>query len=73
MRALGKVSGTYWVVANLFGLRNTSHLGRFVWMREEGRNARLTELVHLSSRSPEDMAEKSIFRKFACFNSAAVA
>jgi len=45
--------------------------GRFVWMREAA-NARLNSIFG-SSRSPEDMAEKFIFRKFARFNSAAVA
>lgn len=41
-----KASGTYWVVANLFGLRNTlTRLRTFCLDEREATNARLTELV----------------------------
>lgn len=41
-----KASGTYWVVANLFGLRNTlTRLRTFCLDEREAANARLTELV----------------------------
>jgi len=65
--------GTYWVVANLFGLRNP-HSPRTFCRMKEAANARLAELtIFGSSQSPEDMAEEFIFRKFAGLNSAAVA
>jgi len=70
----GKTSGTYWVVANLFGLRNTlTRLGRFVWMKERQRMLVLRSYLWQFASSPEDMAEEFIFRKFAGLNSAAVA
>lgn len=41
-----KASGTYWVVANLFGLRNTlTRLRTFCLDEKEATNARLTELI----------------------------
>ncbi len=41
-----KASGTYWVVANLFGLRNSlSRLRTFCLDEREATNARITELV----------------------------
>ena len=41
-----KASGTYWVVANLFGLRNTlTRLRTFCLDEKEATNARLVELV----------------------------
>ena len=41
-----KASGTYWVVANLFGLRNTlTRLRTFCLDEKELTNARLTELI----------------------------
>ncbi len=41
-----KASGTYWVVANLFGLRNTlTRLRTFCLDEKEVTNARLTELI----------------------------
>jgi uncharacterized membrane protein YheB (UPF0754 family) len=41
-----KASGTYWVVANLFGLRNTlTRLRTFCLDEREAANARLTELT----------------------------
>jgi uncharacterized membrane protein YheB (UPF0754 family) len=42
-----KSSGTYWVVANLFGLRNTlTRLRTFCLDEKEETNARLSELIH---------------------------
>ncbi|MDZ8188521.1 MAG: DUF445 domain-containing protein [Nostoc sp. ChiSLP02] len=42
-----KTSGTYWVVANLFGLRNTlTRLRTFCLDEKEATNARLQELTH---------------------------
>lgn len=41
-----KASGTYWVVANLFGLRNTlTRLRTFCLDEKEAMNARLSELI----------------------------
>jgi uncharacterized membrane protein YheB (UPF0754 family) len=41
-----KASGTYWVVANLFGLRNTlTRLRTFCLDEKEASNARLAELI----------------------------
>jgi uncharacterized membrane protein YheB (UPF0754 family) len=41
-----KTSGTYWVVANLFGLRNTlTRLRTFCLDEKEASNARLSELI----------------------------
>lgn len=41
-----KTSGTYWVVANLFGLRNTlSRLRTFCLDEKEEANARITDLI----------------------------
>ncbi|YAF94386.1 MAG: DUF445 domain-containing protein [Nodularia sp. CChRGM 3473] len=43
-----KTSGTYWVVANLFGLRNTlTRLRTFCLDEKEATNARLEELVQV--------------------------
>ncbi|MGQ4648381.1 DUF445 family protein [Lyngbya aestuarii] len=42
-----KTSGTYWVIANLFGLRNTlTRLRTYCLDEKEATNARLEELIH---------------------------
>jgi len=52
-----KTSGTYWVVANLFGLRNTlTRLRTFCLDEKEATNNRLTELI-------QDLQMRDRFRK----------